>query len=266
VDLAQALDHWAVVTADFAAGGQPANSSVPGSSAQPATSGTYSALGISRVDEHLSVVLQAQHATSGFRDAGDASGVPPPLERNIAQAGWTMGHGGSLQAAFVAQRNADDTRQETVGLTYIVNVGRGSMSLNASRTTGDAQDKSLYLFYTLPLDNRRSTSTSVRYDSQQTAPNAALVQSLQKNLPVGVGDGYLLSAGTDGSYHAEYLRQTDTLLLNAAAARYQDVSAQSLTLSGGATLMDGEVRATRTVTEANVLPPPDAPAVGRSSC
>ena len=37
--------------------------------------------------------------------------------------------------------------------------------------------------------------------------------------------------------------------MSAQAARYLDASAQSLTLNGGATFMDGELRATRTVTD-----------------
>jgi outer membrane usher protein len=249
VDLAQTLDRWVVITADFAVGGQPAASVLPGSPTQPATSGAYAALGIQHVDQRLSVVLQAQHASSGFREVGDVGGVPPPLERYIAQAGWDMGRAGNLQAAFVGQRNYDDTRQQAIGLTYNVNIGRGNMSANMSRTTGDTHDTSVFLFYVLPLDNRHNTSTTVRYDSQQPAPNAALVQSLQKSLPLGAGDGYLLSAGTDGSYDAEYLRQTATLTLDAAAARYLDMSAQRLTVSGGATLLDGELHAVRTVTD-----------------
>jgi outer membrane usher protein len=249
LDIAHALDHWAVVTLDLAAGGEAANSLVRGPAAQPATSGTYAALGIQRVDERFSLMLQAQHASSGFRDVGDVNGVATPSERNIAQAGWNLTHAGSLQLAFIAQRNANDTHQQAVSLSYQENVGRGSFGVNATRTTGNTEGTSVYLFYSLALDNRRNTSTSVRYDSQQLSPQAALVETLQKSPPLGAGDGYLLSAGTDGSYNAEYTRQTDVVTLQAQAARYADVSAQSLTASGGLTLFDGEVRATRRVTD-----------------
>jgi outer membrane usher protein len=249
IDIAQAIDHWAVVTLDLAAGGQPANFVVPGAAAQPATSGTYSAIGIQHVDERFSVVLQAQHASSGFRDVGDVSSVATPLDRDIAQAGWNLSsHAGSLQVALVAQRNANDTRQQTLGVSYQVNVGRGSFGINANRTTGDTNDTSAYLFYSLALGERRNSSTAVRYDSQQS-PRATLVETLQKSPPLGIGDGYLLSAGTDGSYNAEYTRQTDVVTLQAQAARNLDNSAESLTASGGLTVFDGEVRATRTVTD-----------------
>jgi outer membrane usher protein len=249
LDIAHALDRWAVVTLDLAVGGESANSAVPGAAAQPATSGTYAALGIQHVDERFSLVLQAQHASSGFRHVGDVNGVATPLERNIAQAGWNLAHAGSLQLAFVAQRNPNDTHQQAISLTYQVNVGRGSFGVNASRTTGDTNDTSVYVFYSLALGNRRNTSTTTRYDSQQPSPQAALVETLQKSPPLGAGDGYVLSAGTDGSYHAEYTRQTDMVTLQAQAARYLDVSAQSLTASGDVTLFDGEVRATRRVTD-----------------
>jgi outer membrane usher protein len=246
IDLAQGLDRWAVVTLDLAEGGGSANSGTLGA---PATSGTYAALGIQHVDERFSLVLQAQHASAGFRDVGDVSGVATPLERNIAQAGWNLAHAGSLQLAFVGQRNADETRQQTIGLTYQVNVGHGSFSVNANRTSGDTDDTSVNIFYSLPLGERSNSSTTARYDSQQPSPKGALVETLQRSPPLGVGDGYVLSAGTDGSYNAEYTRQTDAVTLQAQAARFQDISAQSLTASGGITLFDGEVRATRTVTD-----------------
>jgi len=249
VDLAQGIDHWAVVTADLAVGGQSATSGLLGSAAAAASSGTYAALGIQRVNQRFSIILEAQHATSGFREVGDVSGVPVPLERNLAQLGWNMGKPGSLQLAWVDQRNPDDTRQQSFGVTYSVNIGRGSFSATVSRTTGLSQDTYASAFYVLPLDSRRNLSTQVRHDSQQPSPQTALVETLQKNLPPGPGEGYLVSAGTDASYNLQYLRQFDALLVNAQAARYLDASAQSLTLQGGATLMDGELHATRTVTD-----------------
>src|SRR5262249_46814505 len=91
------------------------------------------------------------------------------------------------------------------------------------------------------------------YDSQVLAPNAALVASLQKSLPLGRGDGYFLSAGTDGSYNAQYLRQTDYLTLDAGAARYADQSAQRLTVSGGLLYMAGDLRAARSVPDSFAL-------------
>jgi outer membrane usher protein len=250
IDLAQTLDHWAIVTVDLAAGGQPANSPLLGSLGQTSSSGTYQALGIQHVDERLSVTLQGQHSSAGFRDIGDVGGVPPPTDRGIAQLGWNMGRPGSLQLAYVTQKNYDDTHQRAIGLTYQVNIGRGSFSANASRTNGDTRDTSVYLFYTLPLDNRHSSATSLRYDSQQQpGPNTALVETLQKNPPLGPGDGYVLSAGTDGSYNASYTRLTDSATVTVAAARYLDQSAEALTVNGGFTFMQGELRTTRTVTD-----------------
>jgi outer membrane usher protein len=253
LNLAQALDHWAVVTADVAAGGQPETTVYPGGAPQPASSGTYGALGIQHIDERLSVLLQAQHASAGFRQVGDVGGQPLPRDRDLAHLGWSMGHAGSLQVAFVTQTNYDGTHQQAVALTYQVNMGPGSFSANVSRTSGDTHDSTAFVFYTLPLGGRRTATTSVRYDSQLPEPKAAFVASLQKSLPLGRGDGYLLSAGTDGSYNAEYLRQTDSLTLDAGAARFADQSAQRVILSGGLLYMGGDLRAARTVTDSFAL-------------
>ncbi len=249
IDVAQELDHWAVVTLDLAVGGQPATADILGSGPEPASSGSYQALGIQHVDEHINITLQAQHATAGFREVGNLDGIPTPLERNLAQIGWNMGRVGNLQVALVTQRNPDDSRQQALGITYQVNIGPGSFSTTFSRTTGDTHDESVSAFYVLPLDSRRNVSSQFRYDNQLPAPDAALVETLQKNLPPGPGEGYLLSAGTDGSYNLEYQRQFDALLVQAAAARLFDQSAENLTLSGGTTYMDGELRAARTVND-----------------
>ncbi|HXY97171.1 MAG TPA: fimbria/pilus outer membrane usher protein [Steroidobacteraceae bacterium] len=249
LDLAQALDHWAIVTADIAVGGQPANNGILGSGPEPASSGTYTALGIQRVNQRLSLVLEVQHATAGYRDLDNEGGVPPPLDRDLAQIGWNMGRPGSLQLAFVTQRNFNDTRQQTVGITYQLNIGPGNFSAYASRTTGDTNDTNVSIFYVLPLGARRNTSTQFRYDSEQPTPNAALVETLQQNLPQGTGQGYVVSAGTDGSYNLDYQRQMSALLIDAQAARFMDESAERLTLSGGSTFMEGELHATRTITD-----------------
>jgi len=249
LDLAQGLDHWAVLTLDFAVGGERATPGLLGGGPQPASSGTYEALGIQRVNNQLSLILEAQHASPGFREMGNVNGLPTPLDRTLAQVGWNMGKPGNLQLALVAQRNPDDSRQQAIGVTYQVNLWRGSFSANATRTTGNTHDTNLSVFYVLALDARRNTSTQFRYDDQLPSPNAALVQTLQKNLPPGVGDGYLLSAGTDASYNLEYQRQTGVLLIDAAAARFLDASAQHVTVSGGMTWMDGELRLARTVND-----------------
>ena len=249
LDIAQGIDHWAVVTFDFAVGGQGATSGLLGSGPQPGSSGTYEAVGIQRVNNQLSLILEAQHASAGFREVGNVNGLPTPIDRAVAQVGWNMGRPGNLQLALVAQRNADDTRQQALGVTYQVNLWHGSFSANATRTTGDTRDTNVSFFYVLPLDARHNTSTQFRYDHQLPPPNAALVQTLQKNLPPGTGDGYLLSAGTDASYNVEYERQTSVLLFDAAAARFLDASAQHLTVSGGMTYMAGELRLARTVND-----------------
>jgi outer membrane usher protein len=248
LDVAAAVDHWAVVTADVAVGGAPA------SFAQPATSGTYGAFGIERAVERLSLLLRTEYASPGFRDVGDLGLLPPARERNIAQAGWSMRGAGNLALAFVRQKNFDDTHQQAIGLTYQVKAGPGSFNANLSRMTGDTRDDdSVYLLYTLPLGGDRSLTTTARYDSQQPAPSTALVETLQKNAPAGVGNGYLLSAGTDGSYDAGYTHQADTFTFDAGAARYAGQSAERLSLSGGAIFMDGELRAARTVRDSFAL-------------
>jgi len=249
IDIAQAIAHWAVVTLDLAVGGQSATGGLLGSGPQPASSGAYEALGIQHVNERLSITLEAQHASAGFREVGNLDGIPTPLERNLAQVGWNMGRPGSLQLALVTQRNSNDTRQQALGLTYQVNIGNGSFSVTTSHTSGDTRDSSVSMFYVLPLDRRRNLSTQFRWDNQLPSPDAALVETLQKNLPPGPGEGYMLSAGTDGSYNLQYQRQFDALLVQAAAARLFDESAETLTLSGGSIFMDGELRAARTVND-----------------
>ena len=250
IDIAQQLGHWAVVTLDLAAGGQSANYGVQGGPAQPASSGSYGALGIQHVDGRFSFVLQGEFASSGFRDVGDYGSFGlTPRDRDIAQASWNMGARGSILVADVDQINFNDTRQNNLGVTYQKNLGRGTLSVNLSRTTGETSDTNVSVFFSLPLDGRHTASTQFRYDNTLPGPDGALVQTLQKSLPLGPGDGYLLSAGTDGSYQAQYTRQMDDITLEAQAARYAGESAENLTASGALVFMDGEVHAARTISD-----------------
>jgi outer membrane usher protein len=250
IDIAQQLGHWAVVTLDLAAGGQSANSGVQGGPAQPASSGSYGALGIQHVDGRFSFVLQGELASSGFRDVGDYGSFGlTPRDRSIAQASWNMGARGSILVAYVDQINFNDTRQNNLGVTYQISLGRATLSANLSRTTGETSDTNVSVFFILPLDGRHTATTQFRYDNTLPSPNGALVQTLQKSLPLGPGDGYLLSAGTDGSYQAQYTRQMDDITLEAQAARYAGASAENLTASGALVLMDGDVHAARTISD-----------------
>ncbi|MFO1408765.1 MAG: fimbria/pilus outer membrane usher protein [Steroidobacteraceae bacterium] len=115
------------------------------------------------------------------------------------------------------------------------------------------RSRSAYLNYTLPLGNARSAGASLRYDDALPPPDTALGVELQRAPPPGSGYGYRLSGTSAGSYDAAWIQQFEPLAVEADAARFADVSAQRLTLTGGATFLGGALRATRAVNDSFAL-------------
>ncbi len=213
------------------------------------------------VDERFSIVVQAQHASSGFRVTwADVSGLRRPEEAlSIAQAGrWSMAHrGGACRAP--SWRAAQRRRYAPAGpapFTYHqVNVGPwfGHCELHED---GDTRDTSFFCCLIFRCRARQGvvaapplTRALTTASGSTVAKGPNLLETLHKEEEPAAGagnNGYVLSAGTDGSYNAEYRLGPTPSSPDAAAARDR-TAAQRLTLSGGATT--GEVRAVRTVTD-----------------
>ncbi|MBS0379729.1 MAG: fimbrial biogenesis outer membrane usher protein [Proteobacteria bacterium] len=242
IDVARQIGTLGVATLDLAAGGAPGGC------------GGYESLGFQRQTAGVSVAVRLERASTAFRDVGYVdSSLPPIRHREFAEVSFALSGSMHVALAGADQLDASETRERTVALSFSALAGPGSVSANWTRTFGSGAGTSLYLIYTLPLGPESSTSTTLRYDSTQPGPNAALVQTLQKSVPAGSGGGYLASVATDGSYQLDLTYQGSAGTVDAGAARQGELSAQRVSASGALIYFGGEFAAARTVRDSFAL-------------
>jgi outer membrane usher protein len=239
-------------------------------------SGWLSGVGVEHRGTRVSFVASTLWASRNFAEVGQA--LEPDMrlrQRDLAQAGLTLGRAGALALAFVRQTYRDSPAQETLSLTHTLNLGRfGSVNLTLSRThspeevssvalasagtglpaVGDltvssaAQNStSAFLIYVLPLSGRRSASVQAVGGRGSGAPQNEMIGGVMESPPIGPGSGYRLSASTAGNYDAAWQQQFHALDVQVEAARNEGVDGENLYASGALVLLDGELAATRTV-------------------
>ena len=240
-------------------------------------SGWLSGVGVEHRGTRVSFVASSLWATGNFAQVGQA--LEPDMrlrQRDLLQAGLDMGRAGTLSLAFVRQTYRDSPEQETLSLTHTLNIGRfGFLNLTVSRThspgesstaalvssttglpdaigppvSSAAQDStSGYLMWVLPLSGRRSTSVQAIGGRGSGAPQNEVIGSIAESPPIGPGSGYRLSASTAGNYDAEWQQQFHAIDVQVEAARNDGVEGRNVYASGALVLLDGDLGATRTVT------------------
>lgn len=203
----------------------------------------------------LTFALSSKVASRGYRQVTNAgAGYQQFKERDLAQAGLSMNRAGSLAIAYVRDSYYDIPSQRNISVTYNTLIDHvGSLSLVVSRSMSDRNSNSYFLTFTMPFGRRRSFSLDANGGDGDAAPPNEVYATLAQNAPVGPGYGYRLSASTRGNYNADGRVQTNAGDLEAQAARQQGINGQSLYWSGAATLLGGDLRATRTVYDSFAL-------------
>jgi outer membrane usher protein len=240
-DLAFAIGRVGVFSASLAGGGDDAGS------------GWLSAAGFEHSGRRFTLTLRAGIASSGFRQIGDAPGADRPRQRQLLQTGFNFGTAGSLSVAVVNESHFVAPTHRVYTAAHNVGLGRGFLGLTLSYVDDASRSRSAYLNYTLPLADSRSAGVSLRYDSALPAPDTELAAELQRSAPPGSGYGYRLSASTAGNYDAGWIQQFEPLAFEVDAARYAAASAQRLSVTGGATFIGGQLRASRAVNDSFAL-------------
>ena len=240
-DLAFALGRIGVLSASAAAGGSASSD------------GWLGAIGFEHAGRRFSFTWRTQAASSGFRELGDTDGTSHPRLRQLVQTGFTLGRAGNLSLAVVHDAYFGAPSHRVYSVAHGIGIGHGYLNFNLSVVDGAGRDRSAWLGYTLPLSGGRSAGIWVRQDTTLPPPDTELAAQLMRNPPPGVGYGYRLSASSAGNYDAGWTQQFEPLAIELAAARYAEVSAQRLSLTGGATWLGGELRASRAVDDSFAL-------------
>lgn len=218
-------------------------------------SGSLFGAGIESRWSRLTFTLSSKFASVDYRQVTNAgTGYQQFKERDTAQAGLGMNRAGSLAFAYVRDSYYDIPAQRNISVTYNTLIDHvGSLSLVASRSMSDHNSNSYFLTFTMPFGRRRSFSLDANGGNGDGAPPNEVYATLAQNAPVGPGYGYRLSASTRGNYNTDGRVQTNAGDLEAQVVRQQGINGQSLYWSGAATLLGGDLRATRTVYDSFAL-------------
>ncbi len=238
MQVASRIDTLGIVTATVAGGGDGNGQ------------GVLTGVGFERREKAVSAVVNVSYATDGFRQVGDET-IPGLRFRTktVGQLGFDVGRAGTLAAAAVLETYRGTPQLATLSLTDSVPIGmQGALSLTLSRTSGTTTANSAYLTYTMALGGRRAaTATAVR-GSGVGAPANELYATYLENPPVGPGTGWRLGGATTGDYDADLKAQFEPADAEVETARNQGISGTSLYVRGAATLLDGMLGATRSLT------------------
>jgi outer membrane usher protein len=239
VDLAAAVSHYGIVSATVAEGGGNGRS------------GVLSSLGYAWQAQWFNFSVSKSVASSGYQQISDVAASSGQFkQRNLAEVGVNLSHGSSLQLAYADETFDGQPQLKTVSAAYSKQLpDQITLSLSATRTISTQTASSLYLFITIPLGGRKSVTTGGTLGRGAGAPpdeaNGMLVQSP----PIGPGFGYRLGETSGDNYTADGRWQTGAGDLEAMAVRNAGISGQSVQWSGAATLLDGQLRVARQVTD-----------------
>jgi outer membrane usher protein len=229
------VGHLGVASATLAMGGDATGN------------GWLGGLGFERRGAIASFGLSTTYASDGFRRAGDfESAATRQKFRVIAQAGLSLGKGGSLALAIAHRTFRDITAEQTLTLGHTLRVGNtGSLNLSVSRESGARSATSGFLTYSTALGPRRRFATSAETGTGNAGNEVRA--TLQQSAPMGIGSGWRLGATRTGNYDATWQQHFPKLDVELQAARNFGQSGQSVQLRGGATWLDTTFRAARAI-------------------
>jgi outer membrane usher protein len=188
--------------------------------------GWLGGLGFERSGPRVSLYARGLYASQGFAQLGDSALVDRPKLRAFGGLGFNLLPYGSLQLAYGLQTNWTSPTVETFGLGYSLGLGAlGFLNLFASYSTAESSNSDVFLTWTLPLGDRRTSSAALRRASATGRGNELeAVASLQQSLPAGSGSGYAASISSADEAHFGYAYQgtSGTVGVDLARANAQD--------------------------------------------
>lgn len=208
--------------------------------------GALAVLGFDRTARRFSFGGTVQVADKRFADVGSLGDQPTPLRMVRAYASVALGRLGSLGLITARQDYGHGNVVDLSSIREDWQVGRfGFLSLSVTRARAATSDTTVELTFTRSLGER----TSSTLDATRDNGHAEGLLELQRNVPVGPGSGYRLSAGMDGSPdgEAEYTWQTTEGTYDVDAQRMLGATQESVSATGAVAWLGSQLFPTRTI-------------------
>ncbi len=206
--------------------------------------GLQAALGLERRTRQHTLALRTQVADADFRQTG----VPEQLQLRRLDTffyGYRLPELGSVSLSWTRQERAGQDTLRIAQLGFSTRQSRwGSLMVTLTHVDGAAHERSLNLFWILPIEG--GMNASVLHAHNDSGPDQTVFQ-FQKLPPPGEGLGYRLQAGINAPQQAALTAQNLHGLIRAEAAEFKGNSALRAGLSGSLVLMEGRLFAVRRV-------------------
>ena len=208
--------------------------------------GTLAVVGFDRTARRFSFGATIQLASKRFTDVGALGDQPTPIRMTRAYANVALGRFSSIGVASARQDYGGGRIVSLNSIREDFQLGRlGFLSLSVTRARAATSDTTVELLFTRSLGERTSATLDA---TSQGGRSQELIQ-IQRNLPAGVGSGYRVSAGMDGSPDGEieYTWQTASGTYDADALRVVGETQESVSATGGIALMGERLFPTRRI-------------------
>ncbi len=241
---------WAILPIGIFSGALECSNSL-----HPNQQGCLTTLGFQRfTTTGFSFGANYQFNTNGFTSLGYSEG-DPLLER---QWNGTLSYGikrfGSISASYIEQEYYEESATRIAQLNYSLGLGRfGYLTLTALHTFGTGRQSELDAFWTTPFGSSSNASLSSQTGGT-ASPGTLLTATLQQNLPIGEGYGYLAQLSSN---HQAYLQGQYRGPYGTYTAQYQSEgdgeNSYRLDASGGIGIIGGVPFLSRTISNSFAL-------------
>jgi outer membrane usher protein len=207
-------------------------------------------VGFEHRGRRASLIANFSRATPAYRQIGDSDTPDARIRgRALLQSGVSFDRGGSLAVAYVRESFLSQPSQQTLSLSHSLRVGQlGMLSATILRQLGAQHSTAGFLMFTTSLDLRRSVSLTGIANSDSSGTQSQVIGTLMQNTAAGPSSGYRASASSAGDFDLAWDRRFESTDVQLQAARFGGTQGQSAYVSGAATWLDGELRASRSVT------------------
>ena len=221
--------------------------SAAGSQDRTTGAGAKLSLGLEKVTPQHNFTLNAQGANRNYRELGWDSSTLPNRMQLSASYGYNANRFGTVGAAFARINTFNQGNLNTFSANYSMRIGqRGTLSLTATRVTGQVSGTSLGISLFFPLEKNVTLAAS----ATQSNGNVDAYVSASRPLTTEVGTGWRALSGTrSGSVYSEggYYYQGNKGQLSADASASSTQQTLRLGAKGGLVVMDGQFFASRTI-------------------
>lgn len=214
--------------------------------------GSQLSLGYQWINNRFNFSAQGTRSSRGYRDVAALYGSPSPRLSASAQAGISTGTLGNFGISYVHLRYLDQTSRYASGYWYR-SLGRtASLSLNLNLNLDVSRDRSVFLSFSLSLDDRTYVSTSLDHQGSGNMVGSSIIRSL----PTEGGFGWRAQT-QQGEGNRTGLAEMDYLgRYGQALAGVMRFSGDSTVYAGGngaLVLMGGSAFAARSIYEGFAL-------------